>query len=65
MVLSLGQEMSSSLFIVVKSKNEVNIAIQAEYVDVSLLIHETLCSPPLLTLRGMETQKQLHVKLCL
>lgn len=57
--------MSSWLFIVVKSVNEVNTAAKAKDADVSLLIHEVLCSPLLSTPRLMEAEKETQVKLCL
>jgi hypothetical protein len=57
--------MSSLLFIVVKSVNEVNTAGKAREADVSLLIHEELCSPLLSTPRLMEAGRETQAKLCL
>lgn len=56
--------MSSLLFVVVKSVNEVNAAAKARDADVALLIHEVLCSPQLSTPRRMEAEKETQVKLC-
>ena len=63
--MHIGQEMSSLLFIVVKSINEVNTTGKAREADVSLLIHEELRSPLLSTPRLMETERETQVKLCL